>query len=92
MSDNPMFFLVAIIFALILMTYAIFGRLWWQKWKSPRCKTCRYPTDRCECPPACTHPEIFKVRWTQDGWMTRCKVCSETLYLGDDYHAGPKWP
>jgi hypothetical protein len=49
------------------------------------CESCSYPLHKCECPGKCDHAETFPRRWSQDGWVTRCKVCGDTLYLGDIY-------
>lgn len=31
----------------------------------------------------------WRWRWTQDGWMRKCKICGVVQYGGDDYDGGP---
>lgn len=54
------------------------------------CPSCYFPLHRCDCPSKCSHNETWPIRWTQDGWATRCKRCGDMLYFGDDYDAGPR--
>ncbi len=31
----------------------------------------------------------WRWRWSQDGWVRQCKICSAIQYGGDDYDGGP---
>lgn len=31
----------------------------------------------------------WRWRWSQDGWVRRCKICHAIQYGGDDYDGGP---
>lgn len=55
------------------------------------CGTCFYPEHRCTCAETayCEHPEWWKWRWTQDGWLRKCKVCNAVQYGGEDHDGGP---
>lgn len=31
----------------------------------------------------------WRWRWSQDGWVRKCKICGAIQYGGDDYDGGP---
>lgn len=31
----------------------------------------------------------WRWRWSQDGWVRKCKICGAVQYGGDDYEGGP---
>lgn len=39
--------------------------------------------DQVELPPTCGHPRQTDVHWTQDGYVSMCKVCKRPVYHGD---------
>lgn len=80
---------VVVIVAIVILAIFVFGRLWLQRVNANACPDCCYPKHRCECN-NCKHTEIFTPRWSQDGWVSRCKVCADVVYLGDDFDGGPK--
>lgn len=62
---------------------------WWKYLNTTACPVCCYPLHRCECN-VCPHDHQTPVRWSQDGWVSQCKVCTEILYHGDDYDRCPR--
>jgi hypothetical protein len=72
------------------LAIAIFGRIWLKNWLARTCQVCYRQPEYCECHLHCKHPETTDPRWSQDGWVARCRRCSEIVYLGDDHDGGPK--
>lgn len=62
---------------------------WWKYLTVKACPVCCYPTHRCECN-YCQHHQQSDMRWSQDGWVTKCHDCQEILYHGDDYDRCPR--
>lgn len=61
---------------------------WWKYLTTESCPSCYYPVHRCECN-HCRHHRQSEVRWSQDGWVSQCRDCTEILYHGDDYDGRP---
>lgn len=55
---------------------------WLSRSAKTTCRYCFYPFDRCECPKRCEHT-WWPWRWSQDGWVRRCKECRSIQYGGD---------
>lgn len=53
---------------------------WWA-WRLRRAIT-RWK-DKVELPPLCDHPHQSDVHWSQDGFVSMCKVCDRIVYHGD---------
>ena len=51
------------------------------KWRLRR--MFRWWKDQVELPPLCLHPRQSDVHWSQDGYVSMCKVCNRTVYHGD---------
>lgn len=61
---------------------------WWKYLTTESCPSCCYPVHRCECN-HCRHHRQSEVRWSQDGWVSQCRDCTEIIYHGDDYDGRP---
>lgn len=48
----------------------------------------RWWRDQVALSPICDHPRQTEIRWTQDGNVSRCKVCEGLVYHGDDFGTG----
>ncbi len=57
------------------------------------CSGCRLPKSRCACVSAnCIVAKghaFYMWRWSQDGWVRKCKFCGSIQYGGDDFDGGP---
>jgi hypothetical protein len=41
--------------------------------------------DQVELPPLCSHPRQSDIHWSQDGYVSQCKVCKKVVHHGDSY-------
>lgn len=77
------------IYVILGVTGLLFLLLWWKYLHTESCPYCHYSIRRCDCN-HCPHDRQTPVRWSQDGWVSRCQDCTEILYHGDDYDRHPR--
>ena len=41
--------------------------------------------DQVPLPPVCHHPVQTERRWTQDGYVSRCRMCNRIQFHGDEH-------
>lgn len=76
------------IYVVLGVTGAIGLFAWWKYLTTAACPNCCYPVHRCDCN-YCQHHQQTDIRWSQDGWVSQCRVCTEIIYHGDDYDRRP---